>query len=464
MIKRYIKILIGLVAAALIAVAAYMGVSHNEKKNIEKQMAEELKKVVFDFDPEDIVKMNVHNSTGDYKFDLTKDGWVITEGNQFQLSPDKFVTIATTMSTLTASRILSEELPDDLASFGLEDPMTVCLITSDKKEHSIDIGSQVPGDDSFYARVTGGDTIYIVSKSDIEKLSSEEKDLKDKLLFDLASTDSINYIKYIKGGSIVFDLRKEDDGWDLVTPFPQGKVNAASVKDIASQLIRAQSVTFIDEEMNDLSKFGFDNPKYQLEIGADSKQAKLLFGNYYDDSGAYIYVYNKTIDQIYIFETASLSFIDTETEDILVRELRNEFFGNIKSFDINVFGKKIKIDYNYSVGGSGETRYLVNNKKIDNTNEETLNVFNSLINSITGLSFSNICEDVSHSELTKEPDASIVYHLKEGEDYVLEFIEKSDEENMYYIIENGNYTGTLLRKGVFEGGILQYYDELMDLL
>jgi hypothetical protein len=464
MIKRYIKILIGLVAAALLATGAYFGVTYNEKKNLEKKMNEELKKIVFEFDPEMTKKMTVHNSTGDYGFELTADGWIITQGEEFQLSPDKFVTIATTMSELTASRILTEELPEDLAQYGLEDPMTVCLTTSDKKEYSVDIGSQVPGEESFYLRVTGGSTIYIVSKSDIENLSSEITDLKDKLLFDLAGTDGINYIKYIKDDSVIYDLRKEGDIWDIVTPFSQGTVNGAAVKDIASSLIRVESVTFIDEEIDDLAKFGFDNPQYQLEVGADTKQAKLLFGNFYDDNGQYIYVYNKTIDQIYIFETASLSFLDVATEDILVRELRSEFFGNIKSFDIDMFGTKIKIDYNYSVAGEGETKYLVNKKKVDPKNATQLEVFNNLINSITGLAFSNICEDVSASELLNTPDASIVYHLKEGDDYVLQFIKKSDEENQYYIIENGNYTGTLIRMGVFEGGIIQYYNELMELI
>ena len=80
------------------------------------------------------------------------------------------------------------------------------------------------------------------------------------------------------------------------------------------------------------------------------------------------------------------------------------------------------------------------------------------------MKFEKICENVNHSEISKEPDASITYHLKEGEDYRLEFIKKDDTDNMYYIIENGKYNGTLLRKASLESGVLKYYEEILDLI
>lgn len=464
MIKRYMKLLVGLLIVAVIAIAAYIGVTVYKNNESKRLAEEELKKVIFDFDTNDIKGIKIQNSSGNFRFDIKGESWTIVEGENLQLNTYKLANISNTMSSLTASRVLEENLPDDLSEYGLDGHMIIDVIMNDGSEKSLEMGRQVPGSTDYYAMMTGGNMIYVISQSDAETIITEKSDLKDKYLFDVSSTSEVDYLRYIEGGNVIYDLRKNDDAWTLFNPFPQGKVNGAEVTSVLSELIRVQCATFVDEEMLDLAKFGFDNPKYQLDIRAGSREAGLIFGNYYDEKEQYIYAYNKEIDQIYIFETASLGFIGTKTEDMLIRTIHSEFFGDIKSFDIDIFGTEINIKYQYSVAGEGETYYSVNGKKVDNENDEILEAFNSLINSITGMSFEKIAENVNAAELRKEPDASIVYHLKDGEDYKLEFIQTSDDENYYYIIENGAYIDVLARKYVLESGILKYYKDLMDLM
>lgn len=465
MIKRYIKLLIGLVAVALIAIGTYVGVVISKNNSVKKAYENEQKKIIFSFDPLDITDMQVHNSSGDYSFRLTKDaGWIITEGDQFQIGADKFVQIAQTMCSLTATKILSETLPDNLDEYGLEDPMKVGFTLKDGTVCTADLGSQVPGDTAYYLKAEGNDTIYIVSEEDAENLNAELSELKDRFLFDTSGTGDINYLKYIDHGTIVYDIHKTDDKWTMVAPFKKGVVNGAGVTSIASLLIRAEAVTFIDEELTDPSKFGFDSPKYQIEVKTDEKEAKVIFGNYYDENQQYIYAYNKAIDQIYIFETASLGFIDSKIEDILVTRLHDEFFGNIKKFEMSVLGTDIDIDYQYNVAGETTPFYAINGKKVDREDEKTLETFNNLINSVTGLSFDYVCEDVLYSDFSAEPEVTITYKLKEGDDYVLELIPKSDDESLLYIVENGKYTDTVIRKTVIENGILLYYKEMQDIM
>ena len=62
MIKRYMKLLIGLIIAAVIATGAYFGVLV-KKNNDAKKAYEEIQKLkIFDFDPMDITSMSVKNS------------------------------------------------------------------------------------------------------------------------------------------------------------------------------------------------------------------------------------------------------------------------------------------------------------------------------------------------------------------------------------------------------------------
>ncbi len=459
------KLLIGLIAVAVIAIGVYIGVVVNKNNQAKKFQEDEQKKVMFSFDPMDITDMSIHNSSGDYSFELTDSGWVITEGDQFQLSADRFVTIAETMSSLTASKILSEELPDDLDAYGLENPMKLTFTLKNNDVCSIDIGSKVPGDTSYYVRADGKDIIYMVSESDIENLSVEIADIKDKFLFNAGATSDIIYLKYTDHGSIIYDIQKENNVWNMIAPFSKGRVNGADVDSITSLLIRAESAAFVDEELTDASKFGFDNPSYQIEVKTAEKDAKVFFGNYYDENQQYIYAYNQAIDQIYIFETASLGFIDTKTEDVLENRLHNEAFGNIDKFEMNIFGTEINIDFRYNVAGETTSYYVVNGKEVDRENEQILETFNNLINAITGVSFDYICENtVDDSELETEPAVTIVYRLKEGEDYSLSLIPKSDDDSLMYIMENNTFTETVLRKKSIENGIMMYYTELMGLI
>ena len=146
MIKRYMKLLIGLVAVAVIAIGAYIGVVVYKNNQTKKAYEEEQKKIIFSFDPLDITDMDVTNSTGDFSFRLTDNGWEITQGQKFPLSPDRFVEIATTMSTLTASKVLTEEVPEDLSEYGLDAPMKISFRLNDDTGYTAYIGSKVPGD------------------------------------------------------------------------------------------------------------------------------------------------------------------------------------------------------------------------------------------------------------------------------------------------------------------------------
>ena len=143
MIKRYKKMLTGLIVAAVIAVLAYFGVLVYQNTQVKKQNAEAMKRVVFSFDPMDITDMDITNSTGNFTFKLTSNGWEMTSGQKFKLSADRIVDVSTTMAELVATKILTEELPDDLGAYGLANPMRITFKFNDGSEHSARIITDV---------------------------------------------------------------------------------------------------------------------------------------------------------------------------------------------------------------------------------------------------------------------------------------------------------------------------------
>ncbi|MBP1591753.1 MAG: DUF4340 domain-containing protein [Oscillospiraceae bacterium] len=462
MIKRYMKLLIGLIIAAVIATGAYFGVLVKKNNDAKKAYEEVQKLKIFDFDVSDINGMNIKNSSGEYYFQLTGNGWEITKGDQFRFSADRILNMATAMSKLTATKIVTENGSDNLAAYGLNDPAKLSFKLNGGKEYTAEIGKQVPGDTSWYVKSSGNDTIYIISSDDKDSISPELDDMKDKLLFDAASSEEISHLKYIDHGTVVYDINRNGDEWKLASPFPQGVVNTASVNSITSLLIRAECVTFINEELTDLKKFGFDNPSYQIEVSSSQRSVNVIFGNYYDDAKQYIYAYDREIDQICIYRTAELGFFGTKIEDILFRRLRTENFENISGFDMDILGTEINIEYNYIVAEGKTSSYKVNGKDVNREDESILETFNNLINAITGMNYDEVCEAQLTNLRNMKPEAKITYHLKEDKDYVLEFYKKEDDDKLLYIVENGEYTDTVIKKSSLENGVLLYYKELME--
>ena len=465
MTKRYVRLLVALIIVAVIAIGAYAGVTVYKNNENKKLQEEANKNVIFKFNVNDIHSLKIRNSAGDYVFEVSDNSeWVMTSGDGIAFKSSKLASICNTISDLTADSILTEN-PDDLSKYGLDNPMIINAVTYNDDENSLEIGKQVPGESVYYVKVTGKDTIYLISSDYVDNLWAERENLKDTYIFDVNNTNDINYFRFEKDGKTVYDLSRDGDGnWTNKEPFPDGKVNSSQVVSILSQVTRSSCVSFGEENPDDLSKLGFDNPSFELELKTDSKDVNMIFGDYYDEDHRYIYGYNAEQKQVYIFEFETVGCLETITEDVMQRELRNEYFGNITGFSLDILGQKIEIDFKYDPKNPTVADYKLNGEVVDTNDETTLNAFNLFIFSITGIAYDQICENVSADELNKEPSASVIYHLTDGTDYKLEFIQKSDDDKYFYIKENGKYLNVLARRYILEEGILKSYNDVMELM
>lgn len=463
MTKRYLKLLIGIIVAAIIAVGAYVGVSLY-KKSENNKLSDKLKKnIIFDFDENNILQLKIHNSDGDYIFKIDGDEWVMTQGDNISLSPYKLSSISNTLSTLKADGIIDENVKDSFEKYGLDNSMIITAVLSDGNEYSIEIGDQVPGDSRYYARKSGENTVYVIASECADVLWSDKNDLKNTYLFDVSNVNQIQYLKYKCEDNTIYEINKEDDKWKIVDPCPTLTVNNAGVESILSELIRATSVSFIDEGKKDLSAYGLDDPSYEISVRSADKQADYIFGDYYDDQKEYIYAQNKETGQICVFPSGSLGCIGTKTEDVLFRIFHSVTFTDMDTFDIDMFGEKMDIKYHYSVTNNLDNDFVINDKKIDVTDETTLDAFNSLINSIIGMAYDNICELSDETILQNQPDAHVIYHMMDGSEYKLEFFADPSDQKKYYVTANGEFTGTSINASSLKNGVCAYYDDLMDL-
>ena len=129
---------------------------------------------------------------------------------------------------------------------------------------------------------------------------------------------------------------------------------------------------------------------------------------------------------------------------------------------MDILGTEINIEYNYVVAEGQTSSYKVNGKEINREDESVLETFNNMINAITGMCFDEVCETTLTNLKSQKPEAKIVYDIKDGKDYVLEFYKKDGDDSLLYIVENGVYTDTVIKKTSLENGVLLYYKELVE--
>lgn len=461
MIKRYSKILIGLIIAAVIAVGAYAGVSTYTNNKDKKALENDQKRYIFNFDGNKIKSLNIKNESGFYSFDKNGDSWIMTEGDDITLSSYKLTAIANAMSDLTADHILSED-EEDLGKYGLDDRMVITAVMYDGSENTIMIGSQVPGDSRYYAAKPGDKTLYLLSSIVVDNMWADRNDLRDSYMFDMDSSSEVTYLKYIEKGKVIFEVKQNSGSWEVLDPVTDISGNSSAITNMLTEIIRTKSMTFIDDE-SDLSKYGLDKPQFEIVLEGKSRKADYIFGDFYDDSEQFIYAQDKVTGQISVFETEATGCYGAKTEDILFKRLKTVKFEDMDTFDIDLLGTKIDIFYHYSNYDSEANVYRVNGINVDHNDETILDAMNNMINAITGMGFDNyLGGDIKKPET--EALSHIIYNMLDGSKYSLEFYPEEGHEDRYMIFENGKYLGVTINEETFYNGVLSYYHVLMDLI
>ena len=140
MTKRYIRILIGLIIAAIVAIGSYFGVTAYKNKQ-QKELAKEANKLnINSFAVQNITKIKITNSTGDYEFELDDDEWEQLSGEPVQVNTVKLNAISNNICELKAESILKENATaEDYPTYGLDKPMIVTAVLKDGKEKGVEV-------------------------------------------------------------------------------------------------------------------------------------------------------------------------------------------------------------------------------------------------------------------------------------------------------------------------------------
>lgn len=423
-----------LLVAAGASVGAFLAVKNKKDKEdkASSQIIEDNKLV--EIDPDSITKVDFQCEDGLYTAEYNEETkkWSLTNRSDFPLDQLYLQYVCNYSATLTAETNYGEATDEAKALYGLDDPQSVTLYSGDTT-HTIYVGDISPTNDFYYVMVDDRNTIYAVDSMYSSAFKSSRLLLKNKELLPY-DPYTISQLSVIKNGETTCELTFDADAqtWSLPQEYSQIVFDQTAVTPIINNITSIEAEELLDEDLQDLSKYGFDAPDAEVVVkGTDGTERKFLV-SLFDDNPTYSYVLIEDDNQVELYYTADLSFIDNTAYDYIVQNIQSAELYNISGFELTFGGNTDTCTVNMQ-----ESTCQMNGNTVDFSDSSIYTAFQNFFSSFNTLRLTSLDMDAK-PELT-DPILTVVYHFADTDDLKVDLV--SDGADSYYVFRNGVYSG-----------------------
>ncbi|MBP0987970.1 MAG: DUF4340 domain-containing protein [Oscillospiraceae bacterium] len=440
-------------AAAVLLTVLFIIVDRRSKQNEEKAQIGAPKQLLH-IDPDVVTDIELNNEDGKIVFSWLDGTWKITEGEQFNVNVYAVNAICNYICNLDSLKTVAFDC-DKTDVYGFTDPTTLKVYTTDTdKEHPyiLYVGDATPTYDSYYAMVDGSNDVYTIDYNSGTVFCSDRNSLKNRYLFDTSSA-LVNYYKVEKDGKTVIECKRGSDFyWTMKQP-ADFELSNAEMNDLMDVIVRVQIAAFVEDNPEDLAKYGLDHPQSKLTLegvfNESVKKQEIWFGDMAssDENETQIYGYYSDSKQVFRINRAEISFMNDDIKELMYPFCVQPDIEKLKSVEIDMgevydLHETLYLDY-------ANDKYKLGDKDISALDDEDImQRYQTFYRSIAELRFSEVQLD-SKPDPEKEPAIRIVYTENDGKQLKLDFIEK--EPNNYYLVKDGTYTGLTVRLNCFTG-------------
>ena len=296
----------------------------------------------------------------------------LVSGGDFKIDSLKLDNIVSTISGLYAERVIEKDAKD-LEKYGLSEPVVHTLKTSDGETIVVELGNATVTNENYYVKLNEENTVYTISYYEGNILNASKTDIRNKNVID-SLTPEIKRFGFEKDGQLVAMAEREGERkWKVTKPL-EDDGNIDNVTSSIDAFIRTMIQDFVEEDAEDLSVYGLDNPLYSIEAETiEGEKVKLLVGKEkgmnLDTYINEIYAMLEGTNEVFLVDIAPLNFLDESLsyfvntyvyeEDMEYIEKAYAEIDN-KKFEIEI--KRISDDENK---GDEKEEYYVDGKKVE---------------------------------------------------------------------------------------------------
>jgi Domain of unknown function (DUF4340) len=278
--------LIVLICAVALAAAVYF---------VEKRPAKEDKpsgesKPAFTIAAQDLSSISLsHPAQPAIRLEKHNDKWQIVQPIETEADQSSAQGI---VDQLTEDRVAQTEPggADRLKAYGLDSPQTtVDLQVKGGAKHTLLIGDKDFTGDSVYALIDGGPQVSLLPASLGTSADKSLDDLRNRNVLDIDSADVSSFTLKNPSGEFAaalgpsLDRSPENDQWKFSKP-TASPADKSAVEGLISAVANAKMKAVVNEQPNDLGKYGLANPAILFTAGNKSGQSTLVVGKKQGDT------------------------------------------------------------------------------------------------------------------------------------------------------------------------------------
>ena len=450
---KKIKLVIIIMAAAVIAaLGIFLTANYINNKNEEEKQAEENKLIMYDFNSNDVKKVEITNKSGSYtvEYDAEK-GWQLTNDDSISLNDSLIGAIAAQVSQLKAEKILDSK---DTSKYGLDDPIKITVYNGDLP-CTVLIGNESPTAEHYYAMKENDNRIYLISFSNGSVLSADRDALKNRYIYNYSSYD-IDHFAVWKGketdDNILFSMNKDEDGvWSMDKPYKDNSVYNTQITNFINSTSKDEILDFVEEgcKESDYPKYGFDEPVRVFEISAGDKTTKIIFGKDTEDGTAFYGLFPMT-GQVVTFEKNTVTIFNYSTLSMVNTSIFSAEMSDVSSVDITMPDAEAKLDFATSSG-----KKAIDGKETDSTDTAVTKAYEAFYDSFNNTYFS--AEEDKDAKPSGDAYVTVKYALRSNVVYDIEYI-PDNSGDYYFAVKDGEYTGYKVPADTIENIIEKYKD------
>jgi len=442
--KRTLIIILTLILLAAASLTAFFIVKDKQDKIAEKESSQLADYALFSFDADSIKKISIETEDTEYIAEIDDDAqWNMTSTDDFKANSEYFQNVTTYLSTLTAEKDYGEADDEKIALYGLENPIRITA-SDGTKDYTILVGDPSPTGDVYYIMTGDKSKIYAIDTLYGSVLKTSLTMMKDPMLLPFGDRE-IASIQLIRDGKTAYDLNyNEEEGlWYLPDEFNKLTTDNTKITSMINIMTRIEAQNFYDEDLEDLSKYGFDKPAAELIVtGLNGVTRKYLFSLYGNETDTYIHVFFNETNQVAAYYTGDCHFINYDYEQFISPQICNVSLNGITGLDFTFEGRSDSFDVNTEAD-----EVKMNGKSLSDFASNTTNSFSVFYSALSALEFSGL--DTSATPELTDPILKAVFHFADEPDKTVELVERDDSS--CYIFIDGNYTGAYIDKDSFNG-------------
>jgi hypothetical protein len=176
-------------------------------------------------------------------------------------------------------RAFIDEEPSDLSAYGLDPPVATVrvYIGAGRTMKKLDFGAETEEGGVVYAKRLGRPGLVEVDKRLLDKVRKEPIDLRQKKLFDFATSD-VASIEISMGDSTFSCVRDTAGEWSTSGTEPS-QLKKWKMNGVASQISFLRAISFVDDPNLDLGAVGLSDPQVKVDVAlTDTTTAELELG------------------------------------------------------------------------------------------------------------------------------------------------------------------------------------------